>query len=690
MKTIKLKSLELIDFKKAKKRKVEFADITEIIGDNGEGKTTIYNAFTWLLYGKDYKQSTRQTVYTLDENNNIIHHKEPTVIGVFDINNQEITLKRVLREKWTKKRGELTPELTGNETKYFVNDVPMNEKEFALKVNEILDEELFKLITLPTYFNGLKTDVRRKLLTNLVNVTNNDVAKDNKEFTKLLENLTNKKLIEFKKEIASKILNLKKEIAKIEPQIEGIESITPDSLDWQSLQKELDKKQEQLNKITEQIKDRTKITEQKLQKQTDLQKEIHTLESNYNDLRFDLESDFINKTSIKQQEQQQINSDVSLLNNAISVLKNDITSKETEYKAKETEIQDLRTRYMQIAQAEADISNIETLCPVCKREYDKEKIKETQEQVRQEFNARKVKQQTEINEKGLKLKNELEQIKTNIADKKAILQQKESELTKLQSKVKAIIKELEELEKQQNELRPSQQMIKLKESIDKKKAELSKMNIQKVDVSDLENKGKILQDEIKELEKQLNIKDEIDKNEKRIKELQDEGRKLNEQLTDYEKQQFVVEKFETSKMTMVEDKLNDMFTIVKFKMFRKQMNGGIEQICETLINGVPYSTDLNSGAKINAGVDIINTFSRVKGVTAPIFVDNNESVSIIIDTLSQLIKLTKVKGKKFEVINYPDKPKKLKQEPIVTEVKKEVKKETKQVPEQPKANGLLF
>ena len=92
-------------------------------------------------------------------------------------------------------------------------------------------------------------------------------------------------------------------------------------------------------------------------------------------------------------------------------------------------------------------------------------------------------------------------------------------------------------------------------------------------------------------------------------------------------------------MTAIEDKVNSMFAIVRFKMFNQLLNGGEEETCEAMINGVSWSKTLNSGAKINAGLDIINTFSNKFDLYAPIFIDNKESVTKLIETNTQMINL---------------------------------------------------
>lgn len=57
-----------------------------------------------------------------------------------------------------------------------------------------------------------------------------------------------------------------------------------------------------------------------------------------------------------------------------------------------------------------------------------------------------------------------------------------------------------------------------------------------------------------------------------------------------------------------------------------------------VFDGVSY-VGLNNGAKINVGIDIINTLSRHYGVAVPLFVDNAESVTNLEYAATQVIRL---------------------------------------------------
>lgn len=101
----------------------------------------------------------------------------------------------------------------------------------------------------------------------------------------------------------------------------------------------------------------------------------------------------------------------------------------------------------------------------------------------------------------------------------------------------------------------------------------------------------------------------------------------------------MTEEFVRTKVHLLEEKINSKFKYARFKLFKDQINGGLEETCETLYEGVPYSSGLNNAARINVGLDIINTLNDYYGITAPIFVDNSEAVTKLINTNSQILSL---------------------------------------------------
>jgi len=115
----------------------------KVFGDNATGKTTLFDSFVYLLFDKDSNNKSDFAIKTLDENNNELHGLDHEVEGIFDLDDQELTLRKVYSEKWAKKRGSATKDFTGHTTDYFINGVPSKLKEYKDKVSSIVDEDVF-------------------------------------------------------------------------------------------------------------------------------------------------------------------------------------------------------------------------------------------------------------------------------------------------------------------------------------------------------------------------------------------------------------------------------------------------------------------------------------------------------------------------------------------------------------------
>jgi exonuclease SbcC len=109
-------------------------------------------------------------------------------------------------------------------------------------------------------------------------------------------------------------------------------------------------------------------------------------------------------------------------------------------------------------------------------------------------------------------------------------------------------------------------------------------------------------------------------------------------LAGFEKSEFIIQEFTKAKVDILESRINGMFSGVKFRLFDTQINGGLVECCDALVNGVPW-LDVNNADRINSGISIINVLSDHFGQTAPIWIDNSESITNIHATDSQRIEL---------------------------------------------------
>ena len=102
----------------------------------------------------------------------------------------------------------------------------------------------------------------------------------------------------------------------------------------------------------------------------------------------------------------------------------------------------------------------------------------------------------------------------------------------------------------------------------------------------------------------------------------------------------MIEQFERARSNYITDQVNDLFEGVEWRLFKDQINGGLTETCDPLgKNGVPFSEGMNQAQRIQVGLQIIKTLSRYYGKSAPILIDNRESVTNIPDTDLQVISL---------------------------------------------------
>ena len=141
---ILLKSLDLVHFKCFPKLHLDFHEgVNNIYGENAAGKTSVYDALTWLMFNKDSAGNARPDIKP--------HHAPagtmPEVTAVLEVDGEPIKLRKVLREKWEKPRGSSIERYAGDTRDYYIDDVPLAENEYKRRIAELIDEQQFKLLT---------------------------------------------------------------------------------------------------------------------------------------------------------------------------------------------------------------------------------------------------------------------------------------------------------------------------------------------------------------------------------------------------------------------------------------------------------------------------------------------------------------------------------------------------------------
>lgn len=650
---IKIKSLTLLNFKGIRNLTIEqFGQQTDIYGANGTGKTTIFDAFTWLLFGKDSTDRQQFEIKTLDKFNNVIPKLDHEVSAVLDVNGEEIEIKRVMREKWVKPRGAVETEFAGNETTYFWNDVPVLAKEYAEKIANLVDEKVFKMITNPLAFNSLKWQDQRQVLMNIAGgVTNEEVAEGNSDFGQLLSKLTNKSLDDYKKQTAASLRKVKNEIKNIPHRIDEVERGKPERENFGKIEAAVKANEEELDKVEKMISNRLEAHQDMLNRKTELMTDINGIKTSINELKYQAQNkatelhrnqnqaaeELKKQISKKEQELQNANRALDQLNAVEKNEQQDIDS----YTKKNNEI---REQWTKVNAEEFQMDDEDCKCPTCKREFEADDIEAKKKELQENFNKNKQEKLNDLNTRGRRNKALIEKAQEEIETIHKKADENAQTIKQLLESIDADKAKLQELQSKTTETVEEIFNRLISESeIEDKKTEKAKLqgeleNLEPIQMDDLKEQKEALKDGLSVLNKKLSNKEQIEKADKRIDQLKEEEQTLAQQIADYEKEQYVIDNFIKAKIDRLEEMINSKFKMVRFKMFETQVNGGEVETCKALIDGVPFS-DANTASKINAGVDIINTLSEHYKVSAPIFIDNRESVIELIDSDSQIVNL---------------------------------------------------
>lgn len=658
MNSIILKSLSLLNFKGIKSLRVDFKNTTNIFGDNGTGKTTLQDAFLWMLFGKDSTDRKDFELKTLDKNNEVIPKIDHEVSAEIEVNGELTTLKRVFREKWVKTKGALESEFSGNETLYYWNEVPLSMKEYGNKVSEILDEKVFKLITSPTAFNSLKWQDRRDVLVKIAGeISDADLAKGNEEYIALVAQLTNKTLDEYKKQIAATIKKAKDDIKMIPTRIDEVDRSKPEAVDATVVNAEISKKESLIKNIDDQLTDRSAAFDEVINKRNANQDEVFKLKSKINTINFEIAEKAKNEAksgdSKADQIQKQINdkksNELQPAEQKLIRLKSEKTTLENTISNYDTSIQEKRSQWGIENAKEFTFSDDKAVCPCCDRPLDASTVETQKTELQTKFNTNKKSILDGINAEGKAIADkktnavtELSEVNTRIGSGKAFIKETAEAISILEKELEGQKKDeiITSLDPQELIAKYTSENKDLKDlkvqvaALEAKVFELPDPN----DQNDLRTQKQTINSEIQVLRNSLQANDQIQTANNRIVELQKEESMLAQLIADIEKTQYTIDNFIKLKVDTIEDRINEKFSFVKFRLFEKQINGALIECCDALINGVPFS-DANTASKINAGIDIINTLCEFYNVSAPIIIDNRESVVKLIDSPSQIVNL---------------------------------------------------
>lgn len=648
---LKIRELKLRNFKGERDFTLSPDEkLTSVHGTNGVGKTTLCDAWMWLWTGKDMKDRADYEIKTKNKNGDVEHRLEHTVSAVIDVDCAEYDLSRTYKENWVKPTGEKEHVLKSHTTEYIWDTIPLTKKsDFDERVNNLFgDIERFRLLSNPRYFLNIDWKKRRLLLMELAGVTDEGVmkhlAETNEEFSRLISDLKNNTLDDFRKKLNAEKKELKKKIDEVPVKIREATLAIPEEPDYFVIESNILATESNISLVDAEIADITKSFEAQSQSIKENQNKILEKERQIAKMESDAktESDRLSREEGKKLSELngrlvEIETSIRSLNSEQALIINKIHNKESEIDAQNRLIDKLRGEYTSFGSMEMDESK--TICPACKQKLSADDI----EEVVKKFNVEK---EQKIQENIRKGKSEKEILRLLTEQRAELFEQKDKLISSIDSKQaekETIQNEIQEELKRDRKhfnyvdiLNGNLEYDGLKQEIAALKSTVQ--TIEKPDVSLLQEKRSIFSRELDALKEQLSIRAMADKQRSRIKELESELKTLSQELATIEGKEFVADKFNRAKVEAIENGVNGKFETIRWRMFRPLINGGEEECCEAVLSCGNIYEAANNAGQINAGIECINTLSEFYGMCLPVFIDNAESVVDLIPTNSQVIR----------------------------------------------------
>lgn len=701
-KKLKIKSLTLVNFKGMRNVTVGFGDgVTAISGRNGTGKTTIADGFAWLLWGKDSEgnSDTKFGIKTNDENGNYIPDLEHEVSGSFDAIDTEtgevtaVELRRVYVEEWQTPKGSTERILKGHHTDYFYNGVPLKTKtEYDAKVAALIPEDLFKVITDPYYFLTLHWKAQREYLLRMAGtISDSDIAANRAEFAELLRRVTGKSMEEYKKEIAARRAKIEAQLEKIPTRKDEVTRNTPVAPDYAALEAEKTQIQADLADIDAAATSAAEANRVAYERAAKIQSDINEIKGKMADIHYKAVTAArkvayeTNRAAddaardLAQVEQSETN-ETNYYNREKSVITASIATEKRRKEEAEREVAALRTRWDAVNneqfQEKAYQAAGPLLCPIfghqcadlsavnrhqCDAVAAAEAFKKHQDDERAAFYANQTARLDAMDVEGQELNKRIAQHDAEIArltqDATTLDTKHAQALQDYAAKKEALKKVIADSPRvstdPQIDPKTLPDWVALQQEIDRLTADLiaATSPAQQTATADHATRKVQLNARLSGIDQKLGLRSTIEANERRIVELDKEAATLAQEKAGLQIEEDLIDDFVKDRMAEVERRVNGLFDGVEFRMYKNLVNGEKEPDCVAYIGGVRYQ-DKNHAGQINAGLAVINALCAFHGVTAPIFVDNAESVNTFIPVNSQLVTLSVSTEDSLQVNHY--------------------------------------
>lgn len=656
---IQLLKMHVQNFKGCKDREITFGDRTNIKGANATGKTTVFDSFTFLMFGKDSLGNSKFDIRPLDADGNMINNLEISVEASIRVDDEEYSLKKTQKQVWRKKRGTDTTEFQGNVNEFEINGYPKSEKEFKSFIAGIVDENIFNLVTNPNAFNALPWKEQREILMKFVGVMSDaEIALTyGDKYSLLIPELKIASTDDILKKYTKAKNTLNKQMTEIPARIDELSKQIV-SVDVGALEVQKAAKQAELKRVEDSLSGGTDILEKINEYKQRVIEEKFKLSELQNNANAELDEkrrsarkavndadDKVTRTEREILDAEYLKSDYIKARDRAEVDKTRYAEEWKEWKKKVfPEFEPLEEYAEPLPLTDKDltcptcgqvlpedvrkqrIADHEKRCKKARDDYDArcEAHKSKYEKDKANFESDREKMLFEITEKGQKAAD-------NVRAYQKQIDEQEKEISALKLQLECEKADLSKAKKDLDaipayaDISGEKNYIQIEGTIRGLENEIEELRKETPDNTEAEARRDAIRDEISDIEAQIKTADNT-KVKERIAELEEEQKSIGQRIAEQEQMIDLTESFIRAKMNMISEKINEKFKVVRFSLFENQINGGLKETCECTVNGVPYSS-LNNGHRIIAGLDIIRSLSELYGVSAPVFIDNSEAIS---------------------------------------------------------------
>lgn len=644
---MKIKKLWLENFKNQQKLQITFGDhATNIYGANGVGKTTVLDAVSFLLWGKDHNGKADTSMRPYGADGALMHDVDTIVRAEFDANDDNspmamgpFVLEVVYKEKWTKISGTDERKLTGNTTEYAIDGVPKKAKDYAAFVDEWFAEPWFSLTSNPSAFPSLPWQEQRKVLLDLLgDVAPEEVIDANPELENIAQDIIKFGSDDLKAKLAKELKMYKKQAHELPARIDERRKLLSGLDDPETLHKNaeivLAKSQEPLDNL---MAERAAIISGS--NRAAIEAKISELEAKMDVIRGIRREKMAKVKEPYLLAANNIDNDCKAKAEQLRTMRPQLLELDRRINAKQDMLQDLTTEW----QVVDDRVFEETECPCCHRPYTPDMLQPMLER----FNNDKANELAELDQKGMQLSKELEQLKAD----KAALAMKVNELSTFEVEQapnlhrdnnEAMNKALSEMPPLEDYIHPEthEKFWELAESLRLRQKELDTCRLDintQLQKKDAEiTKARIPVEHAKESILKLKLDAE---NLEAIEQLESEKKNVLLKQGETEYRLSLVDKYIQGKMALVSEKVNSTFENVRVKLFDVNIsNHGIRETCELTMDGVPYR-QLSNAEKCHAGMEVARAISNKLNLHNPVFIDNREGITDIGEWDGQVINL---------------------------------------------------